>query len=206
MFPHHYGHRQRGDRRSGLAAPVGASGWPIPFGPGDATVVAVLLLEPVVGRPRMIVGPVNWLIAHLVNWPEGFVAGACFVDLCFLTSQPMNQLTSQLINRPSCTHGDVGRPLARPAPLGGNDRSVVGMIKQLTVSTAQLKVSLPLHLRPINPVVYRGSLANAWNPHLEGGFPLRCLQRLSLPNLATQLWSWQTNWHTRGSSNIILSY
>ncbi len=26
--------------------------------------------------------------------------------------------------------------------------------------------------------------------HLEGGFTLRCLQRLSLPDLATRLWSW----------------
>ena len=26
--------------------------------------------------------------------------------------------------------------------------------------------------------------------HLEGGFTLRCLQRLSLPNLATRLWLW----------------
>ena len=26
--------------------------------------------------------------------------------------------------------------------------------------------------------------------YLEGGFTLRCLQRLSLPNLATLLWSW----------------
>ena len=26
--------------------------------------------------------------------------------------------------------------------------------------------------------------------HLEGGFTLRCLQRLSLPDLATLLWYW----------------
>ena len=26
-------------------------------------------------------------------------------------------------------------------------------------------------------------------PHLEGGFTLRCFQRLSLPNVATQLWT-----------------
>ena len=47
----------------------------------------------------------------------------------------------------------------------------------------QLKAFLPLHLPPINPVVYRGSKCK---PYLEGGFTLICFQRLSLPNLATQ--------------------
>ena len=68
---------------------------------------------------------------------------------------------------------------------------MVGVIKQSTVSTAHLRVSQPLQLRPINPVVFRGSLASelACNSYLEGGFPLRCFQRLSLPDLATQRWT-----------------
>ena len=36
------------------------------------------------------------------------------------------------------------------------------------------------------------------NPHLEACFPLRCFQRLSLPNVANQPCPWQNNWHTRG--------
>jgi hypothetical protein len=43
-------------------------------------------------------------------------------------------------------------------------------------------------------------------PHLETCFPLRCFQRLSLPNVANQPCSWQNNWHTRGSSIPVLSY
>jgi len=43
-------------------------------------------------------------------------------------------------------------------------------------------------------------------PYLEGGFPLRCFQRLSLPNLATQQCHWYDNWFTRGSSFPVLSY
>ena len=43
-------------------------------------------------------------------------------------------------------------------------------------------------------------------PHLETCFPLRCFQRLSLPNVANQPCSWQNNWHTRGSSTPVLSY
>jgi hypothetical protein len=42
--------------------------------------------------------------------------------------------------------------------------------------------------------------------HLEAGFPLRCFQRLSDPNVATQLCSWRNNWFTRGSSIPVLSY
>ena len=37
-------------------------------------------------------------------------------------------------------------------------RRLVGVIKRSTVSTAQLKAFLPLHLRPINLVVFQGSL------------------------------------------------
>ena len=42
--------------------------------------------------------------------------------------------------------------------------------------------------------------------HLGGGFTLRCLQRLSLPDLATQLCSWRNNWCTSGRSIPVLSY
>ncbi len=68
-------------------------------------------------------------------------------------------------------------------------RRMVGAIKPSTVSTALLKTFLSLHMRPINLVVFQGSLTYASRPYLEGGFPLRCFQRLSLPYLATQRWS-----------------
>ena len=42
--------------------------------------------------------------------------------------------------------------------------------------------------------------------HLEAGFPLRCFQRLSLPDVANQPCPWQNNWHTRGQSIPVLSY
>ena len=38
------------------------------------------------------------------------------------------------------------------------------------------------------------------------GFPLRCIQRLSRPYLATQLCRWRDNWPTRGMSTSVLSY
>ena len=43
-------------------------------------------------------------------------------------------------------------------------------------------------------------------PHLKAGFTLRCFQRLSFPNVATQLYCWRNNWYTIGSSTPVLSY
>ena len=54
------------------------------------------------------------------------------------------------------------------------------------ISCGQLHTLLHFHLRPIYLVVFKGSYClTAGISHLEGGFTLRCLQRLSLPGLAT---------------------
>ena len=71
------------------------------------------------------------------------------------------------------------------------------------ISTAQLNTLLCLHLRPINLLVSKGSI---WRPRLEDGFVLRCLQRLSRPNLATQRCHWRDNWYTIGLVISVLSY
>ena len=55
------------------------------------------------------------------------------------------------------------------------------------ISNHQLNTLQCLHLGPIYLIVFKGSI---WISHLEGGFTLRCLQRLSLPDLATLPWSW----------------
>ena len=44
------------------------------------------------------------------------------------------------------------------------------------------------------------------NPNLGAGFPLRCFQRLSLPNVANRPCRWRDNRHTRGPSTQVLSY
>ena len=84
----------------------------------------------------------------------------------------------------------------------------VNVAKLSTVSTGNLKAFLPVQLRPINRVVYPGSLAGkpAWNPRLGRGFTLRCFQRLSGPDMATQPCRERDNWYTRGPSVPILSY
>src|SRR5947209_4203247 len=76
------------------------------------------------------------------------------------------------------------------------------------ISTSQLNLLPGLHFWPINPLVWVGALppCRGGRPHLEAGFPLRCFQRLSLPNVANQPCPWRDNWHTRGSSVPVLSY
>ncbi len=71
------------------------------------------------------------------------------------------------------------------------------------ISTGQLNALLHLHLRPIDVVVFHGPQGI---PRFEGGFPLRCLQRLSCPNIATQHCRWHDNWSTSGSFTPVLSY
>ena len=51
-------------------------------------------------------------------------------------------------------------------------------------------------------MVYHDSMI----PNLEGGFPLRCFQRLSLPYIATLLRGWRHDRYTRGMFIPVLSY
>ena len=61
------------------------------------------------------------------------------------------------------------------------------------ISNSQLHVLLHFHLCPIYLVVFKGSyFPKEGISHLEGGFTLRCLQRLSRPNLATLPCRWST--------------
>ncbi len=52
------------------------------------------------------------------------------------------------------------------------------------ISISKLKPLQALHLKPINLVVFKVSSGISF---LEGGLALRCFQRLSFPNVATQL-------------------
>ena len=76
------------------------------------------------------------------------------------------------------------------------------------ISTGQLKHLTVLPLPAYQPGGLAGGLTplKGGSPHLGTGFPLRCFQRLSLPNVANQPCSWWNNWHTRGPSVPVLSY
>ena len=71
------------------------------------------------------------------------------------------------------------------------------------ISTGKLHTLLRFHTQPINVVVFHGSQGNT---RFQVGFPLRCLQRLSIPYIATLLCRWHDNRSTRGMSIPVLSY
>ena len=93
-----------------------------------------------------------------------------------------------------------------PRVVGG----LCGVCSCWPISTGRLSPLPGVHLRPIHPVVCWGPSATpvgvVWRPGLGGGFPLRCFQRLPVPNVANQRCPWRDNWRTRGSSVPVLSY
>ncbi len=71
------------------------------------------------------------------------------------------------------------------SPCGGADGS--GWSSCSAVRTGRLRRSRAVHARPIDLVVFQEpSQQCCRKPHLGGGFALRCLQRLSCPDLATR--------------------
>ena len=82
------------------------------------------------------------------------------------------------------------------------------MMSPSPVSTGRLHPSQGFHLRPIKHVFSMRATGTEVprNPNLGAGFPLRCFQRLSLPNVANRPCRWRDNRHTRGSSTQVLSY
>ena len=71
------------------------------------------------------------------------------------------------------------------------------------ISTGKLNASRRLHTQPIDVVVFHGSQGST---RFEVGFPLRCLQRLSRPYVATLHCGWRHNSSTRGMFIPVLSY
>ena len=76
------------------------------------------------------------------------------------------------------------------------------------ISTARLHMLPCFHLPPINVIVSHDPSERfcAGNVHLGRGFPLRCFQRLSLPDVATRRCPWRNNRYTSGRSVPVLSY
>ena len=81
---------------------------------------------------------------------------------------------------------------------------VVGLL--VPVGFASRWSSLPRPAYQPSGLLGASPTLGGWRSHLEAGFPLRCFQRLSHPNVANQPCTWRYNWHTRGSSVPVLSY
>jgi hypothetical protein len=66
-----------------------------------------------------------------------------------------------------------------------------------------------VYLEPIDLVIFQepsALLAQEGKPNLGAGFVLRCVQRLSFLDIATQPCHWRDNWFTIGPVTPVLSY
>ena len=109
-------------------------------------------------------------------------------------------LVNRIVDASACAGFDAwGAPSRR----GGG-----GWVSPRPISTSPLSPLRGVHVWPIDPLVWRGPYPHVGGgrPHLEEGFPLRCFQRLSRPDVANQPCPWRDNWHTRGPSIPVLSY
>ena len=70
-------------------------------------------------------------------------------------------------------------------------------------SIGPLNILLRLHSQPIDHLILMVSIGI---PYLRVGLAFRCFQRLSSPNIATRLCTWQYNRYTIGLSTPVLSY
>ena len=120
----------------------------------------------------------------------------------------------------------ASRPSDSPvaAPTSGNPRrtyrkSARSAHPQNSIATHVCSKSRPRAIRPslnallrLHRAAYqRGGLRRPLprgdgKSHLEVGFPLRCFQRLSHPDVANQQCPWHDNWYTRGLFVSVLSY
>ena len=71
------------------------------------------------------------------------------------------------------------------------------------ISTGKLHTLPCFHTQPIDEVVFLDSQGST---RFEVGFPLRCIQRLSSPYIATLHCGWRHNRSTRGTFTPVLSY
>ncbi len=116
-------------------------------------------------------------------------------------SYPAVLLAEQLVHQRSVHPGPhVLRtaPLKVPTPATDRDRTVSRRSEPSSRAAFMREQPNPW-ARGLTRLLYGKS-------YLEGGFTLRCFQRLSLPDVATQLCSWRNNWYTRGQSIPVLTY
>ena len=107
----------------------------------------------------------------------GFEPATLALARRYSTTEPLVHFFLYPVFRvPSKPHTELPKPFKQPF-----------WISPRPISNSQLRTLLHFHLCPIYLVVFKGSyfLKNGIS-HLEGGFTLRCLQRLSLPDLATR--------------------
>ena len=118
---------------------------------------------------------INFLRCRLsIVLQRSHLATSLLSVICFANVQSVSEM---LLHKQACSESFLLHPAASSASWSSPH----------PISNSQLHVLPHFHLCPIYLVVFKGVyfLTNGIS-HLKGGFTLRCLQRLSLPGLATR--------------------
>ena len=146
-------------------------------------------------------GSGSWLLAQITGPAKDNSKGARRATLNF--SAPGSKRSFQVRLGIEDPARPTGRRRACAGPSASADTDHESNQANRAISTSKLNTSPRLHTWPINVVVFHGSQGRT---RFKGGFPLRCLQRLSRPYIATLHCGWRHNSSTRGTSIPVLSY
>ena len=97
------------------------------------------------------------------------------------------------------TEETTSKKLTRPAPLSNQALDGLVPVRSIHCCTYTPGLSTLSSSRRLTDLRHERS-------HLGVGFTLRCFQRLSDPDVATQRYAWRHNWYTIGPSTPVLSY
>ena len=127
-------------------------------------------------------------------------------------SAPLAQLDTLLRKGPECLHAEMlvaASERAAPRWLRATIAiAIAPAIGRGIKRSIERLVPVSTHVAALIPPAYRrdGLSRLSKRPGFEGGFPLRCFQRLSCPDIATRLRGWRHDRFTRGPSTPVLSY
>ena len=147
-----------------------------------------------------------------------------FSGFCFVRLRLPRSIYASIISRrspclpritPENPHSSASG-LLRPSKLYRRNYSHINFVfSPASFSNQALDGLVPV--RSIHCCTYTPGLSTLSSPrrltdlrhersHLGAGFTLRCFQRLSDPDVATQRYAWRHNWYTIGPSTPVLSY
>ena len=143
----------------------------------------------------------NYCVRNGNRWIHPGIVTRCFNSLS--QSPQFYALTFPALQPECLAHSKLHRRNLRPNIFFDDFK-----LSSRLISTSPLRTLLYFYSRPIYLVLFKvpSKPYGSGKPHLKAGFTLRCFQRLSFPNVATQLYPWRDNWYTIGSSTPVLSY
>ena len=162
-------------------------------------------------------GSGSWLLAQITGPAKDNGKGASGATRNLFKAPSQTVFLVQPANLPGSQ--DPARPTGRPCSCmeQPRERTFPPAMRPVSSRTQIMRAIKPIErLVPVSSTRHRAytsglstwssSTALIGSTRFEVGFPLRCLQRLSRPYIATLHCGWRHNSSTRGTSIPVLSY